>query len=217
MLQMTHSFYDLSCKNYFGDKCEKHSVTPDITFLLAIWKSQHQHLGISIDISVGISILPTRKLRPHRKKWFFFKLPLILPICKLTTKRDMLFVTNTQFESRKTISQFAHLTTITPERKGITRPARTANTDSEPESLLHDSIDIVRIPNQNIRLVKRSNENPTTESSDLVALTDYFHTKFDTKITNDAKVVSTEFDEKFNSYIKTVAKITNLKIINLIL
>ena len=82
--------------------------------------------------------------------------------------------------------------------------------DSEPDGILHyDSIDIVRIPSQNIQFVERSNENPTTESSDSVALKDYFDTKFNAlvaKITNDAQVVRTNLDKKFNSYIKTVAK-----------
>ena len=87
-----------------------------------------------------------------------------------------------------------------PGRKGVKRSVRTANIDIEPEDLLHDDpIDIVRIPSQNIRFVERSNENPTTESSDLVALKDYFDTKFITleaKITNDAQAVSTYLDEK---------------------
>ena len=87
-----------------------------------------------------------------------------------------------------------------PGRKGVKRSVRTANIDIEPEDLLHDDpIDIVRIPSQNIRFVERSNENPTTESSDLVAFKDYFDTKFITleaKITNDAQAVSTYLDEK---------------------
>ena len=46
------------------------------------------------------------------------------------------------------------------------------------EVLLRDDlIDIVRIPSQNIRFFEKSNENPTTESNDLVALKDYFDTK----------------------------------------
>ena len=72
----------------------------------------------------------------------------------------------------------------------------------------------MRIPSQNIRFVERSNENPTTESSDLVALKDYFDTKFnalEAKITNDAQAVSTDLDEKFNSYIKTIAEDNELK------
>ena len=64
----------------------------------------------------------------------------------------------------------------------------------------------MKTPSQNIRFVEKSNENPTTESSDLVALKDYFYTKFNVKITNDTQVVSTELDEKFNSYIKTVVE-----------
>ena len=102
-----------------------------------------------------------------------------------------------------------------PGRKGVKRSVRTANIDSDPEDLLHDDpIDIVRIPSQNIRFVERSNENLATESSDLVALKDYFGTKFnalEAKITNDAQVVSTDLDEKFNSYIKTVAEDNDLK------
>ena len=77
-----------------------------------------------------------------------------------------------------------------PVRKGVKRTVKTANIDIEPEDLLHDDpIDIVRIPSQNIRFVERSNENPTTESNDLVALKDYFNTKFnalEAKITNHA-------------------------------
>ena len=77
-----------------------------------------------------------------------------------------------------------------PGRKGVKRSVKTANIDSDPEDLLHyDLIDIVRIPSQNIRFVERSNENPATESSDLVALKDHFDTKFkalEPKITNDA-------------------------------
>ena len=51
-------------------------------------------------------------------------------------------------------------------------------------------------------VVERSNETPTTESSNLVALKGYFDRKFnvlETKITNDAQAVSTELDEKFKS------------------
>ena len=76
-----------------------------------------------------------------------------------------------------------------PGRKGIKRSVRARNIDIEPEDLLHDDpIDTVRIPSQNIRFVERNNENPTTESSDLVALKNYFNTKFNAlkvKITND--------------------------------
>ena len=32
------------------------------------------------------------------KTCFFFKLPLILPICKLAIKRDMFFVSNTEYK-----------------------------------------------------------------------------------------------------------------------
>ena len=102
-----------------------------------------------------------------------------------------------------------------PERKGVKRSVRTANIDTEPEDLLHDDpIDIVWTSSQNIRFVERSNENPTTESSDLVALKDYFDTKFnalEAKITNDAQAVSTDLDEKFNSYINTMAEDNELK------
>ena len=102
-----------------------------------------------------------------------------------------------------------------PERKGVQRSVRTANINTEPEDLLHDDpIDIVRIPSQNVRFVERSNENPTTESSDLVALKYYFDTKFnalEARITNDAQAVSTDLDEKFNSYIKTIAEDKELK------
>ena len=102
-----------------------------------------------------------------------------------------------------------------PGRKGVKRSVRTANIDIEPEDLLDDDpIDIVRIPSQNIRFVESSNENPTTESNDLVALKDYFDTKFnalEAKITNDAQAVSTDLDEKFNSYINTMAEDNELK------
>ena len=102
-----------------------------------------------------------------------------------------------------------------PGRKGVKRSVKTANIDIEPEDLLDDDpIDIVRIPSQNIRFVESSNENPTTESNDLVALKDYFDTKFnalEAKITNDAQAVSTDLDEKFNSYINTMAEDNELK------
>ena len=86
-----------------------------------------------------------------------------------------------------------------PGRKGVKLSVRTANIDTKPEDLLHDDpIEIVRIPSQNIRFVERSNENPTTESSDLVALKDYFNTKFnmlEARITNDAQAVCTDLDD----------------------
>ena len=100
-------------------------------------------------------------------------------------------------------------------RKGVKRSIRTANIDIEPEDLLDDDpIDIVRIPSQNIRFVESSNENPTTESNDLVALKYYFDTKFnalEAKITNDAQAVRADLDEKFNSYINTMAEDNELK------
>ena len=108
------------------------------------------------------------------------------------------------------ISLFVHLTSIMPGRKGVKRSARTTNIDIEPEDLLHDDlIDLVRIPRQKRRFVERSNKNSTTESSDLAALKYYFNTKSnaqEAKLTNDAQVVSTDLDEKFNSYIETVAE-----------
>ena len=65
---------------------------------------------------------------------------------------------------------------ILPGRQRVKRSARTANINSEPEGLLHDdTIDIVRYQT---KIYKRSNKNPTTESCDLVALKDYFDTKF---------------------------------------
>ena len=86
-----------------------------------------------------------------------------------------------------------------PGRKGVKRSLRTANIDTEPEDLLHDDpIDIVRISSQNMRFVERSNENPTTESSDLVSLKDYFDTKFnmlEARITNNAQAVCTDLDD----------------------
>ena len=102
-----------------------------------------------------------------------------------------------------------------PGRKGVKSSVRTADIDIEPEDLLDDDpIGIVRIPSQNIRFVESSNENPTTESNDLVALKDYFETKFnalEAKITNDAQAVSTDLDEKFNSYINTMVEDNELK------
>ena len=108
------------------------------------------------------------------------------------------------------ISLFVHLTSIMPGRKGVKRSARTTNIDIEPEDLLHDDlIDLVRIPRQKRRFVERSNKNYTAESSDLAALKDYFNTisnAQEAKLTNDAQAVSTDLDEKFNSYIETVAE-----------
>ena len=102
-----------------------------------------------------------------------------------------------------------------PGRNGVKRSVRTANIDIEPEDLLDDdAIDIVRIPSQNIGFVERSNENPTTESNDLVALKDYFDTKFnalEAKITNDVQAVGTDLDENFNPYINTIAEDNELK------
>ena len=72
----------------------------------------------------------------------------------------------------------------------------------------------MRIPSQEIRFVERSNENPTTESSDLINLKGYFDRKFnalEARITNDAQTISTDLDEKFNSYIKTIAEDDELK------
>ena len=60
---------------------------------------------------------------------------------------------------------------------------------------------IVKIPSQNLQFVERRNENSTTELSDLVVLKDYFDTKrARSKITIDAQAVSTDLDEKLNSY-----------------
>ena len=119
------------------------------------------------------------------------------------------------FIHHKSINSFVHLTSIMHGRKGVKRSVRTANIDIEPEDLLDDNpIDIVRIPSQNIRFIQRSTENPTSESNDLVALKDYFDTKFnalEAKITNDAKAVSTDLDAKFNSYINTMAEDNKLK------
>ena len=45
-------------------------------------------------------------------------------------------------------------------------------------------------------------------------LKDYFDTKFnalEAKITNHAQAISTDLDEKFNSYIKTVVEDNKLK------
>ena len=102
-----------------------------------------------------------------------------------------------------------------PGRKGVKCSVRTANIDIEPEDLLHDDpIDIVKIPSQNIRFAERRNENSTPESSDLVALKDYFDKKLnalEAKITNDVQAISTDLDEKFNSHIETVAEDNELK------
>ena len=66
-----------------------------------------------------------------------------------------------------------------PQRKGVKSAARATITNSEQEGLPNnDPIDIVRIPSWNIQIVERSKENPTKESRDLVALKDYFDTKF---------------------------------------
>ena len=102
-----------------------------------------------------------------------------------------------------------------PGRKGVKRSVRTAKIDIEPEDLLHDNpIDIVRIPSQNIQFFE-SNENPTTESGDLVApRKEIYYTKFnalEAKTINDAQVASTDLDEKFNPYIKTAAEDNELK------
>ena len=75
-------------------------------------------------------------------------------------------------------------------------------------------LDNVRIPSQNIRFVERNNENPIAGSRDLVALKDYFDTKFnvvEAKINIDAQAFSAELDEKFTSYIKKVAEDNELK------
>ena len=73
----------------------------------------------------------------------------------------------------------------------------------------------MKIPGQNLRFVERRNKNSTTESSDLVALKDYFDTTFNAlearKKNNNVQAVSTDLDEKFNSYIKTVAEDNELK------
>ena len=103
------------------------------------------------------------------------------------------------------ISSFVHLTSITLGRKGIKRSARNANIDSEPDDLLHDDpIDIMRIPNQIMWFVKRSNQNPTTDSSDLDVLKDYFDTKFNGLV---AKTTNNEFKMNLDDELK---KITNL-------
>ena len=90
-------------------------------------------------------------------------------------------------------------------RKGIKRSARTANIESEPDGLLHDDpIDIMRIPSQIIWFVGRSHQNPTTDSSDLDALKDYFDTKFNGL---EAKITNNEFKMNLDDELK---KITNL-------
>ena len=92
---------------------------------------------------------------------------------------------------------------------------RTANIDIEPEDRFDDDpIDTVRMPSQNIRFVESSKENSTTESNDLVALKDYFDTKFnalEAKTTNDAQAVTTDLDKKSNSYFNTMAEDNELK------
>ena len=102
-----------------------------------------------------------------------------------------------------------------PWRKKVRRSAKATCINSEPEGLLHDDpIGIAKISSQNIWIMERSNENPLMESSDLVAFKEYSDTKFnalEAKITNDAQVVSTELDEKFNSYIKIVVEDNNFK------
>ena len=77
------------------------------------------------------------------------------------------------------------------ERKRVKRSTRADSIYSEPEGLIHDGPkDIVTIPSQNIWFVEKSNENPTTKSSDSVALRDYFGRKFsavEAKMTNEAQ------------------------------
>ena len=112
-----------------------------------------------------------------------------------------------------------------PGRKGVKRFVKTANIDIEAEDLLHnDPIGIVKIPSQNLRFVERRNENSTTESSDLVALKDYFDTKFnalEAKITNDAEAVSIDLDGiiilLLLTYLKlTIKKFTSIKFITIV-
>lgn len=103
------------------------------------------------------------------------------------------------------ISSFVHLTSITLGRKEIKGSARTANIDSEPDDLLHDDpIDIMKIPSQIMWFAKRSNQNPTTDSSDLDVLKDYFDTKFNGLV---AKTTNNEFKMNLDDELK---KITNL-------
>ena len=53
--------------------------------------------------------------------------------------------------------------------------SQTRSIKALPEDLLHDDpIDIAKMSSQHIRLVERSNKNPTIESSDLVAFKDHF-------------------------------------------
>ena len=103
------------------------------------------------------------------------------------------------------ISSFVHLTSVIVGGKRIKRSARTTNIDSEPDDLLHDDrIDIMRIPSQIIWFVGRSHQNPTTDSSDLDALKDYFDTKFNGL---EAKITNNEFKMNLDDELK---KITNL-------
>ena len=100
------------------------------------------------------------------------------------------------------ISSFVHLTSIMLGRKGVKRSARTANIDSEPDGLLHDDpIDIMRISSQIIWFVERSYQNPTTDSSDLDVLKDYFDAKFnglEAKITNNEFKINLDDELKKN-------------------
>ena len=69
---------------------------------------------------------------------------------------------------------------------------KTVAKDSE---FKNQKLDIARIPKQNIRFVERSNEHPTTESSDLVALKDYLSAKVNAleAKTKNVQVVSTDY------------------------
>ena len=70
----------------------------------------------------------------------------------------------------------------------------------------------MKILSQNFRFVERRSENSTTESSNLVALKDYFDTKFnalEAKITNDTQAVNTDLDKNLTHILRPSKKIMN--------
>ena len=78
------------------------------------------------------------------KTCFFFKLLLILPICKLTIKQGTFFISNAGYKIRKflfihhkSISLFVHLTSMMLGIKEVKRSTKTVSSDSKSEDL-HD-------------------------------------------------------------------------------
>ena len=91
------------------------------------------------------------------------------------------------------------------QKRGTKRSAKSAQLDPEEE------IDIVRVSDNNIRVV-RENTNATNENSsesnhvtDLEAIKNYFDSRFnslESKIEQDTHAVSLEFENKLASYEK---------------